>query len=607
MRAFSYLSCLAVLTAMGARTAPAQPAAATPAGPAKTPPAWVAKSDGNARLVLEALARFNPEGAGRLGLEGYDEQVVDLKPGVYERGQKARQEVLAELEARLETEVDAAVKQDLDILVQSVKDFGEGAALNRKHEVFYLDVPLTVFQGLRTLLDDQMPPERRQKALVRLRRYAGQEPGDTPIATLAQERIRERLAVAELAGPFRGEVEKNLSNSASYVDGIQKLFEKYGLAGYEPAFGKLKEQFAAYEAFVRAELLPRCRGDYRLHPELYAFSLRQFGVDVPPDQLADRARTSFMEIRNEMRALAPLVAKEKGLGISDYREVLRELKKQQIVGEAILPHYQKRMRQLEEIIRRERVVTLPDREARIRLASEAESAAVPAPNMRPPRLIGNTGEMGEFVLPLRVPTTGPDGKQTVKGFDDFTFEAASWTLTVHEGRPGHELQFASTVEKGVSTARGIFAANSVNIEGWALYAEAEMKPYEPLDGQLVALQHRLLRAARAFLDPDLQAGRTTPEDATRFLMDEVVLSEPMAGQEVERYTFRAPGQATSYFYGYLRWMQMKAETEMALGSKFDRQRYHDFILAQGLLPPDVVSRAVREEFVPAEKRRSGTD
>jgi uncharacterized protein (DUF885 family) len=157
------------------------------------------------------------------------------------------------------------------------------------------------------------------------------------------------------------------------------------------------------------------------------------------------------------------------------------------------------------------------------------------------------------------------------------------------------------VETGVSLARALFAANSVNVEGWALYAEAEMKPYEPLDGQLVALQHRLLRAARAFLDPDLQAGRVTPEEAGRLLREEVVLSEPMAKQEVERYTFRAPGQATSYFYGYLRWMQMKAETEMALGPKFDRRRYHDFILGQGLLPPALIGRAVREQFVPSQK------
>ena len=576
-------------------------ASAQATAPTPSPAPWIARSDANARLILETFARFGPEGAGRLGLEGYDEQVQDLLPGVFERNRKAMQEVLATLLARRTAETDPLVQQDLDILAGAVKDNLEGAELNRRFEFDYYDVPLTVFQGLRALLDDQVPPARRAKALVRLRRYAGLEPGRTPIAVLAEQRTRERLTQPGLKGPFKGEVEKNLASSAAYVEGIPKLFEKYKIAGYEAALTKLREQLTAYEAFLRAEVLPRARTDYRLPPEVYSFSLRQFGVDVPPDQLADRARISFMEIRNEMRTLAPLVAKEKGFGVADYRDVIRELKKQQIVGEAILPHYQKRMRDLEEIIRREGVVSLPAREARIRLASEAESAAIPAPNMRPPRFVGNTGEMGEFVLPLKVLTTGPDGKQSVQGFDDFTFDAASWTLTVHEGRPGHELQFASVVEKVVSLARALFAANSVNIEGWALYAEAEMKPYEPLDGQLVALQHRLLRAARAFLDPDLQAGRVTPEEAGRLLREEVVLSEPMAKQEVERYTFRAPGQATSYFYGYLRWMQMKAETEMALGPKFDRRRYHDFILGQGLLPPALIGRAVREQFVPSEK------
>ena len=82
-----------------------------------------------------------------------------------------------------------------------------------------------------------------------------------------------------------------------------------------------------------------------------------------------------MEIRNEMKTLAPLVAREKGLAVTDYREVIRELKKQQIVGDAILPHYQARLEQMEAIIRREGIVSLPERAARIRVASEAESAA----------------------------------------------------------------------------------------------------------------------------------------------------------------------------------------------------------------------------------------
>jgi len=299
-----------------------------------------------------------------------------------------------------------------------------------------------------------------------------------------------------------------------------------------------------------------------------------------------------------MQTLAPLVAKEKGYAVTDYRAVIRELKKEALLGDAILAHYQSRTNDIEEIIRRERILTLPERKLHIRLATEAESASIPAPHVNPGRIIGNTGEPAEFVLPLRIPS--PDGKTEV-GFDDFTFAAASWTLTAHEGRPGHELQFAANVERGVSLARFLFALKSVNVEGWALYAEAEMKPYEPLEGQLIALQHRLMRAARAMLDPGLQRGTVTPEEAMRILREEVVLSEAMANQEVERYMFRAPGQAGSYYCGYVRLMALRAEVERTLGPDFDRQVYHDYLLAQGTLPPSLLRKVVLEEFVPAQR------
>src|SRR5204863_7687063 len=113
--------------------------------------------------------------------------------------------------------------------------------------------------------------------------------------------------------------------------------------------------------------------------------------------------------------------------------------------------------------------------------------------------IGKSGEPCAFVRPLTGPTAGGP-----VGFDDFTFEAASWAVTAHEARPGHGRQFAGMAEKGVSIARALFAFNSVNAEGWGLYAEAEMQPYEPLDAQLITMQHRLMRAARAFIDPGMQ-------------------------------------------------------------------------------------------------------
>jgi uncharacterized protein (DUF885 family) len=86
-----------------------------------------------------------------------------------------------------------------------------------------------------------------------------------------------------------------------------------------------------------------------------------------------------------------------------------------------------------------------------------------------------------------------------------------------------------------------------------------------------------------------------------------VITEANAEQELQRYTFRAPGQATSYFYGYQRLLDLRASTEVTLGSRFNRQRFHDFVLAQGVLPPALLARLVQDEFIPAElKRQKGT-
>jgi len=43
----------------------------------------------------------------------------------------------------------------------------------RAHKVDFLNASQTVFRGLRILLDEQTPRERRPAAVVRIRRYAG--------------------------------------------------------------------------------------------------------------------------------------------------------------------------------------------------------------------------------------------------------------------------------------------------------------------------------------------------------------------------------------------------------------------------------------------------
>ncbi len=563
-------------------------------------PAWVERSNQNARLLLDIDARFMPESAARNGVEGIDDKIFDLKPGFNERRRAALVDAVAELRKRLGSEKDPHVREDLHILIKNAEDSIKGIDIEQKYDMAYFKLPQLVFSSLRGLLDDQVPEQRRAAAVVRMKRYAGLEQGYEPITKLAMDYMAEKNKRAGLLPPVKLEVEKDLANAGPYLDGIKQLFEKYPVAGWEQPYDALRKQLEDYNQYVRAEVLPKARTDFRLPEEEYIYNLSQYGIDLPPAQLAAKARAAFADIQKQMQALAPKVAKQYGYSATDYRDVIRELKKKQLTGDAILPHYEQRLKQIEEIVAREHLVTLPTRPARIRLASAAESAQIPAPNMRPPRMLGNTGEQGTFLLPLNIPAP-PGSKEATQKFDDFTFEAASWTLTAHEARPGHEMQFASIIEHGVSIARVMYAFNSTNVEGWGLYAEYILLPYMPPDGQLISLQHRLLRSARAFLDPELQLGKVTREQAFAILKNDVVLSDAMATQEVDRYTFRSPGQAPSYFYGYTHLVALRADVQKALGAQFNQQRFHDFVLAQGLLPPDLMRAAVMEEFVPSQK------
>ncbi|UUE99786.1 DUF885 domain-containing protein [Xanthomonas hortorum pv. pelargonii] len=585
-------------TALPVSQAPAQ-SQTTKAAPAQRPtPAWVQTSNGYAQILLTAQAPFQPEYASFFGVPGYDDQVIDLGPDNAARYRDAMSKARAALQAKLATERDANVRQDLQIVIGAAEQNIEGSELNERYLLPWNDAPQLVFSGLNGLLSDQTVPERRAKALDRLKRYVGLVPGSTPTTTLARKRYEEQLGNKALLQPTEREVEQALANVDTYVAGIGELFAKYKIAGADEALKAMSTQLKDYANWTRTNVLPKARKDTRLPEPLYAFQLKQVGIDIAPKQLIQRAQLEFMETRSVMQQLAPLVAKAKGVQGSDYVQVIRALKGNTIADDQLETHYRGVIDQIDPIIRQQRIVDVPKRPMQMRLGSAAESAAQPAPHFLPAPLIGNTGQQGQFVLPLGNPTA--DGAKKEQ-YDDFNFGSAAWTLSAHEGRPGHELQFTAMVERGVSLARSMFAFNSVNVEGWALYAEAEMVPYEPLDGQLIALQFRLLRAARAMLDPMLNLGLIDRERARQVLEDDVGLSPAMTRQELDRYTVRAPGQAGSYFYGYTRILELRMRTELALGKKFDRLAFNNFLLDQGLLPPDQLAKAVETQFVPAQQ------
>ena len=579
------LICLSFCMAMTASNVYAQ-------GASNFTPEWVQRSNEIAYEVLESSARFVPEFSGQMGVSGFDDEIFDLRDKLFERQIAVAEEQIAFLNEALAKEEDPRVAQDIEIMLKATRDNMESTRINYERVLPYGNLTGLIFAGFNGLLDKQVPAERQKAALVRLKKYTGQAEGYEPLTELARIRLMERMEEPGLIKPFIGEVEQDLERAPIMIEGLEGVFGATGLEGYEKDLALLSGQLTAYNAWVAENILPNTRSEAALPRELYELQLKNYGVDDSPESLMRTGQVAFLNIRNEMMALAPLVAAQQGFDTSDYRKVLRLLRENQVHGDELMAQYKETMAKLVEIIERENLVSLPDEPARVRMATPAETAQQPAAHLAVPRLVGNTGEFPEFIVPTITPDEDGNWPDS-----DYAFPAMMWTLSAHEARPGHELQFTSMLRGGVSTARALFAFNSANVEGWALYAEAISKPFMPLEGQLLSLKARLLRAARIWLDPMLNLGLITAEEAKRVLMEEVVLDDHNAQTEIDRYTFRSPAQATAYYYGYEHLQSLRAQTELRLKDRFNQQDFHDFLLAQGLLPPEVLQKAVDQNFI----------
>src|SRR5262245_39964077 len=149
-------------------------------GLAQSPPDWVARSNEHTRVVLEAQAKLAPESAAQIGVSGVDEQITDLSPGFNQRVRESLTRVQQELQRRLTADKDPLVRQDLEILIEATRQQLRALDINERLLLPYTNVPAAVFNSLRSLLDDQVPQERRRAALVRLRKYTGAETGFKP-------------------------------------------------------------------------------------------------------------------------------------------------------------------------------------------------------------------------------------------------------------------------------------------------------------------------------------------------------------------------------------------------------------------------------------------
>jgi uncharacterized protein (DUF885 family) len=44
--------------------------------------------------------------------------------------------------------------------------------------------------------------------------------------------------------------------------------------------------------------------------------------------------------------------------------------------------------------------------------------------------------------------------------------------------------------------------------------------------------------------------------------------------------------------------ELRTKTELTLREKFNQRAFHDFLLSKGVLPPELIEKAVNDEFIP---------
>ena len=164
-------------------------------------------------------------------------------------------------------------------------------------------------------------------------------------------------------------------------------------------------------------------------------------------------------------------------------------------------------------------------------------------------------------------------------------------LTLHEGAPGHHTQGALAKEQDALPPFRRFSYISAYGEGWGLYAEKlglEMDIYETPYEHFGRLTYEMWRACRLVIDTGIHTMGWTRQQALDYLSSNTALSMHEVTTEIDRY-ISWPAQALSYKLGEYTILRLRSKANAALGSKFDLRAFHDYILALGSVPLDVLT------------------
>ncbi len=365
-------------------------------------------------------------------------------------------------------------------------------------------------------------------------------------------------------------------------------------AAFAKSNGAVIEGLRSYADWLKADVLPRSNGDFRIGAETFSKKLLYDEmVDTPLDRLLEIGWADLHKNQAEFKRVAAELDPNKSTS-----DVLAELMADHPAPDHLLQSFRDTFDGLIAFIRAKHIITIPSDVRPILQETPPFMRATTFASMDTPGPFENVAKEAYFNVTL--PGAHDTAEEIAGRMTAFNVGTIVSTAT-HEAYPGHYVQFLWVHEAPTKT-RMLLGASS-NSEGWAHYCEQMMLDEgfgQPGTGakdareakliRLGQLEDALLRNARFIVGIEMHRGKMSFEQATEFFVKEGYQSKETGLVETKRGT----GDPTYLYYtlGKLEILKLREDMKKKQGAAFSLEQFHNNFMRQGFPPIKIVRRAM---------------
>jgi uncharacterized protein (DUF885 family) len=381
-------------------------------------------------------------------------------------------------------------------------------------------------------------------------------------------------------------IEVDLPRAFSGLDDLHILGDLADTCG--EAAGAIR----SYLGYLEEDLAPKAKASFRLGRDRFEQKLKlEDGVQVSSDRLLAIALREIETVREEFRAVAGR------LNGGDPIEAWRRAKEDHPAAGQLIAVAEAQIGELEEFLRTQDVVSLPDAEPVV-VAPSPDFYRWAFASMWTPGPFESKRSQAYYYL-TDVDRSWPEDRQA-EHLRDFNIPTL-WNISIHEVYPGHFLHFRHLQNVTSKVRKSTLFAPASFVEGWAHYCEQMMIEAGFRRGdvtiRLGQLAEALVRLARFVVAIRLHCHDLSVEQGMRIFRDEAFLEEATARREAERGTFDPTYLV--YSLGRLMMLKLRRDYKERHGGRYTLRSFHDAVLSQGSAPFWAIRQLLLDETVDA--------